>query len=146
MECLAVLQRADAKVDELRETVEALKAEGLSLNVMTARLNDQGVRLVTYNGHSARSNHCDSPASRNRSDKLAKSSDLGGSHVLGIGETLSDGSVGIGCFFLGHHTGRMWRCVSSAKRTARSRLAASTLMPMPKNRPLMPKPAVMLRW
>jgi len=40
---LAALQRADTKADELRETVEALKAEGLSLNVMAARLNDHGV-------------------------------------------------------------------------------------------------------
>jgi Recombinase len=31
------------KADELRETVEALKAEGLSLNVIAARMNDQGV-------------------------------------------------------------------------------------------------------
>ena len=36
-------QRADMKADELRKTVEALEAEGLSLNVMAARLNDQGV-------------------------------------------------------------------------------------------------------
>jgi DNA invertase Pin-like site-specific DNA recombinase len=40
---LALLQRADAKADELRETVEALKAEGLSLNSIEARMNDQGV-------------------------------------------------------------------------------------------------------
>jgi hypothetical protein len=39
----AALRRADAKADELRETVEGLKIEGLSLNVMAARLNDQGV-------------------------------------------------------------------------------------------------------
>jgi hypothetical protein len=37
------LRRTDAKADELRETVEALKAEGLSLNSIAARMNDQGV-------------------------------------------------------------------------------------------------------
>ena len=40
---LAALQRADAKADELRKTVEALKAEGLSLHTMAARLNERGV-------------------------------------------------------------------------------------------------------
>jgi DNA invertase Pin-like site-specific DNA recombinase len=39
----AALRRADTKAEELRETVEALKGEGLSLNVIAARMNDQGV-------------------------------------------------------------------------------------------------------
>jgi DNA invertase Pin-like site-specific DNA recombinase len=40
---LAAALKADEKADELRETVEALQGEGLSLNAMAARLNDQGV-------------------------------------------------------------------------------------------------------
>lgn len=39
----AAAQKADQKADELRETVEALRAEGLSLNATAARLNEQGV-------------------------------------------------------------------------------------------------------
>jgi DNA invertase Pin-like site-specific DNA recombinase len=40
---MAAALKADEKADELRETVEALQCEGLSLNAMAARLNDQGV-------------------------------------------------------------------------------------------------------
>lgn len=40
---MAAAQRADAKSDELRETLETLQAEGLSLNAMARRLNEQGV-------------------------------------------------------------------------------------------------------
>ena len=36
--------------------------------------------------------------------------------------------------------------VSTAKRMARNRLAARTLMPMPRNRPLTPNPVAVLKW
>jgi hypothetical protein len=46
---LAAARRARARVEELRETIEELAAEGLSLTAMAAHLNDQGV--LTVRGH-----------------------------------------------------------------------------------------------
>jgi DNA invertase Pin-like site-specific DNA recombinase len=39
----AAVGRADAKAEELRETLDGLRAEGLSFNATAARLNEQGV-------------------------------------------------------------------------------------------------------